>query len=197
MRRRGTVIKIRAPNLVGRLAVSNTVILRNAPVDLDSDAGQAFIVDCVRAGEGLISDRELAEKYEIDPADWQSITKDQTLGRLIRAERERRVLSGAAVREMSAKHLIKGPSILDQIMTAEASHPKHKIEAFKELRATAAAGSTESRPNSELFVIKIDLSAGGGPVEIYEKEIKIVDASAEDSSNLIPSKGKYDDDDRW
>jgi hypothetical protein len=86
---------------MGRFAVSNTVILRDTPVELDSDAGQTFVRDCCKAAEGLLTDKELAEKYGIDPASWQSITKDQALGRLIRAERERRVLNGTAVREMS------------------------------------------------------------------------------------------------
>ncbi len=43
------------------------VTLRNTPITLDSDVGRQFVVDCVRAGEGLITDRELAEKYELDP----------------------------------------------------------------------------------------------------------------------------------
>ncbi len=68
--------------------------LSKAPFDLDSDAGQRFVVDATRAAEGLITDRELAEKYELSSADWIAITKDLALGRAIRAERERRMLNG-------------------------------------------------------------------------------------------------------
>jgi hypothetical protein len=107
---------------MGRFAVSDTVILRNVEVGLDTDVGHQFVSDCCKAGEGLITDKELAEKYEMDPAGWQSISKDQALGRLIRAERDRRVLNGAAAREMAAKHLVKGPGILDQILTSAMLH---------------------------------------------------------------------------
>ena len=142
-------------------------------IDPDTDAGHAFVVDATRAAEGLISDRELAEKYELSPVDFQNLAKDTALGRAIWAERERRVNSGVAVREAAARHLIKGPGILDQIMTSEQSNPRSKIEAFKELRTTANVGSGADRPaDTERFIIKIDLSAGGGEVLTFNKSIK-------------------------
>src|SRR5262245_7612658 len=107
-----------------RITMGDVVSLRGIPVDLTSDVGHAFVVDATRAAEGLLSDRELAEKYELSPADWQDIIKDKALGHAVRAERERRVRSGTAVREAAAKHLVKGPSILDGIMTGADSHPK-------------------------------------------------------------------------
>jgi hypothetical protein len=76
-----------------------TVILRGVEVELSSDIGHQFVVDCTRAAEGLFGDKELAEIYEISPADWQNIVKNAALGRAIRAERDRRVLNGTAVRE--------------------------------------------------------------------------------------------------
>ena len=111
------------------------VTLRNTPITLDSDVGRQFVVDCVRAGEGLITDRELAEKYELDPPAWIAITKDVELGHAIRAERERRVLNGVAAREAAAKHFVKAPGILDQIMTdANASEiatlPQARAESY-------------------------------------------------------------------
>jgi hypothetical protein len=154
--------------------MGDIVNLRSSPIDLNSDVGHQFVTDATRAAEGLLTDKELAEKYELSPADWQSITKDMALGRAVRAERERRVLNGTAARESAAKHLVKGPGILDQIMTSEQSNPRHKIEAFKELRTTATVGSGADRPmETERFVIRIDLSAGGGPIETYDKAIKI------------------------
>jgi hypothetical protein len=176
--------------------MGDVVILRSTPIDLTSDVGHAFVVDATRAAEGLLTDKELAEKYELSPADWQAITKDVALGHAIRAERERRVRSGTAVREAAAKHLIKGPGILDQIMTDAQSNPRHKIEAFKELRQTAAIGdSAERLPESERFIIAINL--GEGHVEHFDKPrapMKI-DVSAGDSpKNLIPLEGKPDGD---
>lgn len=79
------------------------VTLFSTSIDLNSDAGHQFVTDATRAAEGLITDKELAEKYELSPADWQNITKDMALGRAVRAERERRVLNGVAARESAAR----------------------------------------------------------------------------------------------
>jgi len=178
--------------------MGDVVVLRSVPIDLNSDVGHQFVTDCTRAGEGLITDKELAEKYELSPADWQSITKDVALGRAIRAERDRRLLNGTAVREAACKHLIKGPGILGEIMSAADSNPKHKIEAIRELRQTAINENNDRPAQSERFIISIDLTAGGGDVETYNKSIKIdaSDGDGDGPNNLIPLKGKPDDD-QW
>src|SRR6478672_11839634 len=90
-----------------------------SPIDFNSDLGRAFVVDATRAGEGLITDAELQEKYELSPTDWQSITKDRRLGRAIRDERDRRVRNGTAARESAARHFVKAPTILAGIMESE------------------------------------------------------------------------------
>ena len=75
------------------------------------------------------------------------------------------------------------PTILAGIAENQSSNPRHIIEAAKEIRATAAVSSGTDRPaGTEMFIIKIDLSAGGGPVETYEKTINID----------TPSEGKPD-----
>jgi hypothetical protein len=168
--------------------MGEVISLQSAPIDLHNDTGHRFVVDCTRAGEGLITDKELQEKYELSPADWQNITKDKALGRAIRAERERRMLDGTAARESAARYFVKGPSILDQIATAADSNDRHKIDALRELRATAASGNTDRPKDSERFVIRIDLTAGGG--DVTEKPI-IIDTSNGDN-NGSPSEGKLD-----
>jgi hypothetical protein len=173
--------------------MGDVITLRSTPIDILSDVGRQFVVDCTRAAEGLLTDKELQEKYELSPLDWRNITKDNALMKAIQAERERRVLSGTAVREAAARHLVKGPGILDQIMTDTQSNTKNKIEAFKELRATAAAGSgAERSADTERFIIRIDLTAGGGGVETYDKEIKPIKIDVSAGDNLIALEGKPD-----
>jgi hypothetical protein len=179
--------------LMWRFAMGDIVNLRSIPIDLNSDTGHQFVTDCTRAAEGLITDKELAEKYELSPADWQSITKDMALGRAIRAERERRVHNGTAAREAAAKHFVKAPGILDQIMTDAYSNPRHKIEAIRELRQTAIGDNSDRPTESDRFVIRIDLTAGGGGVETYGKAIKIDPTDEDSPNNLIPLEGKPDD----
>src|SRR5262245_38492923 len=165
--------------------MGEVVVLRSTPIDLNSDVGHQFVVDATRAAEGLITDKELAEKYELSPADWRAITKNKALGHAIRAERERRVRSGQAVREAAAKHLIKGPSILDDIMSGADSHPKHKIEAYKELRQTASIGSdAERRPDGKFFNIVINLGADQDGKEVIERYSKSVAVTPNDPNDV-------------
>jgi hypothetical protein len=136
----------------------------------------------LHARGGGISDKELAEKWELSPADFQAIAKDKALGHAIRAERERRVRSGQAVREAAAHALVKGPKILDGLMTGPDSHPKHKIEAFKELRHTAiGSDSTDRLPESEKFSIVINL--GADHIEHYAKTITPRPPTIEDKTD--------------
>jgi hypothetical protein len=147
------------------------VNLHHTPTALTSSKGREFVCDCTRAAEGLLSDQEIKEKYELSPADWESITTNTALIRAIQAERTKRVRSGQAAREAAAQHFVRAPAILDRIMSDEQSNPRHKIEAIRELRATAAgaAGADSTPDTSEKFIIRIDL--GGADTEIFEKVI--------------------------
>jgi hypothetical protein len=144
---------------------ADIIKLHNGPIDLTSDEGNRFIVDATRAGEGLITDKDLQEKYELSAADLRAIAKDPAIGKAIRAERERRMLNGRAARELAAKAFVKGPAVLEQIMTG-AESPKHKIDAIRELRATATGGGDEQQRTGEKFSIVINL--GADHVEKYE-----------------------------
>jgi len=147
--------------------MADVVILRNIPTDLNSNTGRQFVTDCTRAAEGLISDKELQEKYELSLVDWQNITKDVALGHAIRAERERRVRNGTAAQESAAALFATAPKVLGTIMHDQYASPRHRIEAAREIRQ--AAVSTENAPDSsEKFVITINL---GSDVERYEKTI--------------------------
>jgi hypothetical protein len=116
--------------------------------------------------------------------------KDAALGHAIRAERERRMLNGTATREAACRHFVKAPGILDQIMTDAYSNPRHKIEAIRELRQTAIGDNIPTEGNR--FIIKIDLTAGGGDVTTYNKSKKIDASDGDGPNNLIPLEGKPD-----
>ena len=132
--------------------MGDIITLRGAPIDLFSDTGHAFVVDCTRAGEGIITDKELTEKYELSPVDWQNITKNSELGRAIRAERERRLFTGVAARESACRHFVKAPGILNSIMSSEEVSPRHRIQAAQEIRTVASGGSGADRPTEIQYV---------------------------------------------
>jgi hypothetical protein len=165
--------------------MNDTIILHGAPVELTSDLGHEFTENCVRAGEGLIDDRELAEIYELSPADFQAISKDAALIRAIRTVRDRRVRTGQAAREAAAKHFVKAPGILDRIMSTESSNDRHKIEAIRELRQTAIPENQNTQLQGDRFIIQINL---GGETEVYNKSIAIDphDCTPLEQSNVLP-----------
>jgi hypothetical protein len=150
--------------------MGDTVVLGGVAVELASDVGRAFIVDCVRCAESLLSDKELAEIYEISPADWQNIANDAALGRAIRAERDRRVRNGTAAKEMASKHFVRAPTILNRIMSDEQLNARHRVDAIKEMRAIAAPEKQNSPAQNERFIIKIVM---GDETVTYNKSVAI------------------------
>jgi hypothetical protein len=155
---------------MGKFAMSKIVVLRGIPTDLSSAVGHQFVVDCVRAAEGLITDSDLQSKYELSPVNWKDITESTALMRAIQAERERRVRNGEAARESAAKIFAKAPTVLGDILNDKSASPRHRIESARELRQTAigAAGAESTADAGEKFVIVINL---GEDTERYEKTI--------------------------
>jgi hypothetical protein len=155
-------------------------LVLNAKTSLASFAtpeGRDFVADCVRAGEGLISDRELRDKYEIAPDAWKVITKNKSLIQAIRAESERRVRTGLAAQEAAAKHFSRAPKVLNDIMSDKATHPKFRIEASKELRSTAIGnGNGAAGAGGQQFVININLT-GKTERHAYDLPLKQVSST--------------------
>ena len=151
--------------------LNNTVVLRGTKTDLTSAAGYQFVVDCTRAGEGLLSDDELRDKYELSQAEFQKISTNKALIRAIRAESQRRVNLGTAAREAAAKIFVRAPQVLGNILDDKSASPKHRIDSARELRATAIGSDSErnTADSSEKFVIQINL--GADHVEVYEKTL--------------------------
>jgi hypothetical protein len=144
----------------------SALVLNGTETALTSPEGRDFVADCVRAGEGLISDKDLREKYEIAADTWKNITKNRSLVQAIRNESARRTRSGQAAQEAAAKHYAGAPKVLNELMTDPKTHPKFRIESAKELRATAIGeGNGAGTLNADKFVININL---GSRSERYE-----------------------------
>jgi hypothetical protein len=136
-----------------------TVTLRGVAVPLDSAIGGAFISDCSRNREQLFSDQRLCEKYGLTMDAWAEIAKNQAFRLAVDAEHERRMLNGDAAREGAAKQFTKAPTILGEILEDQKASPRHRIEAAKELRATANTGSEKTGTSAEKYTITINLGA--------------------------------------
>jgi hypothetical protein len=148
----------------------DSVVLGGVSVELSSDAGRAFVVDCVRCAESLLTDKELAEIYEISPADWQDIAKNAALGRAIRTERDRRVRTGVAAQEAASRHFVKAPTILERIMNDEGMNARHRVDAIREMRSIAAPEKQNNQPDNGRFIIQINI---GDESKVYNKSIAV------------------------
>src|SRR5262245_48638235 len=76
-----------------------TVTLRGISIPLASDVGGAFLTDCARNRERIMSDDAIREKYGIETDAWSAIIKNQAVRLAVNAEAERRVRSGDAARD--------------------------------------------------------------------------------------------------
>jgi len=143
-------------NVVEGRAEGGSVVLRGVAVALDTDVGQEFIADCARNIEGQMPDSEVKSKYELTDPDWQRLADNWPLLQAVRAERERRVLSGEAAREAALRHFTGAPTVLREILDDQKISPRHRIEAARELRQAATTGAEISAEPKERITISID-----------------------------------------
>jgi hypothetical protein len=134
-----------------------SVILRGVSVPLNSDVGGALITDLARNKERLLSDAQIIEKYDITPDAWTKITQSKAIRLAVNAEHERRMLNNDATREAAAKQFTKAPEVLGGILEDQRASPRHRIEAAKELRATARAGTEKSGADVDRVIVTINL----------------------------------------
>jgi hypothetical protein len=134
------------------------VRLRGIEVEIDGAVGQAFVVDCVRHIEDLVSADALKAKYALSDESWQALGANEKLQLAVGAQKERRVRDGSAARERAQALFLAAPDVLSTIVNDSSMSPRHRIDACRELRATAAAGSEADSPaaEKERFVIRID-----------------------------------------
>ena len=134
-----------------------TVVLRGVAVPLNSDIGSAFITDLCRNKERLFSDQQVCAKYDVADDDWTAITQSKAVRLAVNAEHERRMLRGTAAQESAAKIFTESPEVMGSILRDQQANPRHRIEASKELRATARFDDEKPGADTERFTITINL----------------------------------------
>ena len=146
-----------------------SVVLRGVSVALETEIGRAFVIDCVRHTESLVSDNEIKSKWALTDKNWKRLADNAPLLLAVRAERERRISNGDAAREAAQKHFAKAPTVLGDILADEQVSPRHRIEAARELRQVVGDAPATASDTTEKFVITINL--GEDKKLIFEKEI--------------------------
>jgi hypothetical protein len=151
-----------------------TVTLRGRAVDVDSDVGQAFTTDCVRFVEGIVTEEQLRKKYDIDDDGWRQLASHDALQRAVGATKERRIRSGQAAQEKAAHLFVSCPDVLGGIVNDTGAPARSRIEAIRELRQVATAGSGANTPadDRERFTIRINFGTQKVHREIELKPTK-------------------------
>jgi hypothetical protein len=153
---------------------SGSVVLRGVEISLDSDVGCGFIVDCCRYCEGLLTEDQIKVKYKLTDTNWAGLAENEPLVQAVQREKERRIANGAATREKAQHLFLATPDVLDGIIHDVTLSPRHRVDACRELRAVATSGSEENTPaRGDRFIIRIDLTAGGGEVLEFDKALTI------------------------
>ena len=150
-------------------ANAGSIILRDAIVLLDSDIGKAFIVDCARHTELLISEQEIKAKWGMSGEHWAELAHNVPLLQAVRSERGLRIASGATAREAACRLFATAPNILGDILSDALVSPRHRIEAAKELRAVATVGRDVASEAGEKFTITINI--GEDKPRVFEANV--------------------------
>jgi hypothetical protein len=137
----------------------SVIVLRGVAVPIASDVGAAFVSDCSRNKERLLSDTRIMEKWELTTAGWTEIAKNSAFRLAVDLEHERRVYNGDAARESAALLFSKAPHTIAEILNDKSASPKHRIDAARELRATANHGAEKTGDDADRVHIVINLGA--------------------------------------
>ena len=133
------------------------IILRGVSIPLASDVGGAFITDCARTREKLLSDQQICEKFGITFEALTEIGANKAVRLAVNAEHQRRLVNGDAAREAAAKLFAEAPEVLGTILRNEQASPRHRIEAARELRTTANTGAEKGGDTADRVVVHINL----------------------------------------
>jgi hypothetical protein len=119
---------------------------------------------------------------------WRGLVTNEPLQNAIERQKERRIRSGEAAREKAQHLFVNAPGVLSNILNDGNASPRHRIEAARELRQTAAVGPEDAAPAaSERFSIVINL--GGDEKVIIDQPRKPIEplnsGKAEDDRERI------------
>jgi hypothetical protein len=160
-------------------ADAGSVHVRGTEVGLNGELAKNFITDCARNIEGLKSERELRQDWDLlDEREWARLAENTALLNAIKAECEQRIRSGEAAREAAQRHHALAPSILAEILQNETISPRHRIEAAKELRQVAGTAHENTAPG-EKFIITIDLGEDRRLVKEFDQPARIPDSDGD------------------
>jgi hypothetical protein len=147
--------------------MGNVVDLHGRSKSFEDD--HELIVDLCRFAEGLLSERQVRKRHRLADSAWKQMGEDDALLEKIEDEKLRRIRDGSTKRELAQKHIVRGPTVLSEIMDDVSASPRHRVDAVKTLD-TLAANGPQNAPPMDRFIIQINL---GEDVLRFNKSIAI------------------------
>src|SRR6516165_3929755 len=144
---------------------NGSLILRGVKVEVNSDVGHQFAIDCTRFVEGLVTETQLRKKYALDDREWEALADHEELQRAVGAQKEHRIRSGEAAREKAAALFVEAPAVLGEIIKDNATSPRHRVDAIRELRACASGAEDTTRKKRDLFTTSLNSDTKRPPGE--------------------------------
>jgi hypothetical protein len=130
---------------------------QQTPEFTDLRGNYEFVTDLSRYCEGIVSEQNVRKKWRLSENVWTELGEDEAFIEVIKRCREARCRNGAAAREKAQKVFVKAPDVLDEILNDKNISPRHRIEASRELRATANVGPEAHSATEERYVIQINI----------------------------------------
>jgi hypothetical protein len=137
------------------VAETDSIPVRGVMVARNSRVGHAFVEDCWRHVEGLLSDADPKGKWSPTDTELAALANNAPLLNPVRSYRERRILIGEAGRAAVQGYFAAAPIVLNRILSNEQIATRHRFEAAKELRQ-AAGHRDKADIAKEKFVIHIN-----------------------------------------
>jgi hypothetical protein len=108
-----------------RNVIEGSVVLRGTEIGLVTDIGEAFVLDCARYCEGLLTEEQVKKKYELSSNAWSRLSENKPLQRAVERAKERRIRTGDAAREKAQHLFITAPNVLGDILNNTLTSPRH------------------------------------------------------------------------
>jgi hypothetical protein len=146
--------------MANNIEPAGNVVLRGVVVAVNSDVGQAFVIDCVRHIEDLLDANQLRVKYGLtDEETWQALETNNALQLAIAAMKERRIRDGTAQREKAARHWLTAVDVVNAIVQDPTAPSRARLDGARELRACAVPAAETNTPASDRYVINISFAS--------------------------------------
>src|SRR5262245_186901 len=136
-----------------------------------------LVEDLCKFAEGLVPESVIRKKHKLSEDVWNALGDDEEFVQAIELQKLHRIRTGQAKRELAQKYVVKGPDVLEKIMSDQSANDRHRIDAVKAMDAIAEPEAAKA--DVQHISIRIDLSADSKLNSVEPNPNDIIDINAE------------------